>query len=94
MPAALHCLVRAAVAPQLEAELAAAENIVVVGSAARGPFMPTYTKQVRAALPVAVVWGFGHHVQPPHPHLTSHVPSAFAWLGGPSLPLLAVHALD
>ena len=39
-------------APQLEAELAAAENIVVVGSAARGPFMPTYTKQVRAALPL------------------------------------------
>lgn len=34
-----------AVAGELHAELAAAQHIVVVSSAARGPFLPSYTKQ-------------------------------------------------
>lgn len=38
-----------AVAADIEQEVAAAEHIVVVTAAARGPFMPPYTKQASAA---------------------------------------------
>ncbi len=41
--------------PDLEADIAAAALIVVVGSEARGPFMPPYTKQVGPLLCCAVL---------------------------------------
>ena len=94
-----HCLQDERALRQLtgamQAELAAAENIVVVGSAARGPFMPTYTKQVRAALPLD--WHApgplaARYCSPltPISHLTCPLYSP----GWAALRLAAVHALD